>query len=247
LLISQPLDTLLHHYGKVTNLIARAEKIDSPSVDHMTSLFAEINKIKGDLEDWKKELPLYYEAISMPLTEIEKSDPNNILYMYPYNERLDYLTGMNHAGTYWLSGPGFIGHTMNMYRAIILQIDRYLLGHVWPDKAPSEGEIKYHIRSYKANNRLAKEIVMSLPGLNTTGGIFVLYPSMRASKVLGREEKLYIVRMLNKVAHEVPVARPLAMHIMEFEHEIPSENCRSVLSKQIWEINATNLGTMGSG
>jgi hypothetical protein len=225
--------------------VARVERVDTPSVDQMANLFVEMNQIKMDLESWKLDLPAYYEPISIPIEDYEKADPNCSLYLYPYNERLDYITGKCHIGECLLS-VGFIGHTVNMYRAIILQIDRYLLGHMWPDKPPSEREIKYTCLPMFANSRIAKDIIMSLPGLNTTGGIFVLYPAMRASKVVGREEKVYIMSMLNKVADEVPVARALAMHILEFEHEVPNEKCQSPLSKKIWEIGANNFGDFGS-
>lgn len=39
---------------------------------------------------------------------------------------------------------GFIGHTMNMHRAVILHIDRHLLGHMYPTAGPSEAEIMYN-------------------------------------------------------------------------------------------------------
>ena len=61
------------------------------------------------------------------------------LELYPYNERLDYLTGNDGGHTRLISG--FIGHTMNMYRAAILRIDRHLLGHMFPAAGPSELEI----------------------------------------------------------------------------------------------------------
>lgn len=75
---------------------------------------------------------------------------------------------------------------------------------------------------------------MSLPTLSTAGGIFLLYPVMRAAKVLDREEKLYLISVLLKLAAEVPVAAPLAAHIMEFEYEPPTyEQCRVPLAN-VW-------------
>jgi hypothetical protein len=70
-----------------------------------------------------------------------------------------------------------------------------------------------------------------------------LYPAIRAAKVLGKQEKLYIVSVLSKVAEEVPVAGPLAFHVLEFEDHVPlPEECKSPLSKRIWEINRNYLG-----
>jgi len=75
---------------------------------------------------------------------------------------------------------------------------------------------------------------MSMPSLFTSGGIFLLYPAMRAAKVLSREEKLYIVSMLNKISWEVPVATLLAKHVLEFEFNPPTdEQCRPA---DVWDI-----------
>jgi len=58
---------------------------------------------------------------------------------------------------------------------------------------------------------------MSMPSLSTAGGIFLLYPAMRAAKVLGRPDRAYVVNMLNKIAEDVPVASSLADHLLELE------------------------------
>ena len=39
----------------------------------------------------------------------------------------------------------FIGHTMNLYWAAILRIDRYLLGHLFPLSNPSPTEVRYDL------------------------------------------------------------------------------------------------------
>jgi hypothetical protein len=72
---------------------------------------------------------------------------------------------------------------------------------------------------------------MSMPSLFTSGGIFLLYPSMRAAKVLSSEEKLYIVSMLHRISWEVPVASLLANHVLEFE--LSPEQCKPV---GVWDI-----------
>jgi hypothetical protein len=70
---------------------------------------------------------------------------------------------------------------------------------------------------------MAKEIVMSMPELSSVGGAFLLYPAVRASKVLGREETLYIISVLNEIALDVPAAKPLAKHMTEFELDLPQK------------------------
>jgi len=58
---------------------------------------------------------------------------------------------------------------------------------------------------------------------------------MRATKVLCREEKLYIVSMLNKISAEVPVAALLAKHVLEFEFNTPTDDqCRA--PAELWDI-----------
>ena len=76
---------------------------------------------------------------------------------------------------------------------------------------------------------------MSMPSLFTSGGIFLLYPAMRASKVLSREEKLYIISMLNKLSREVPVAALLAAHVLGYEMHPPTEEqCKN--PSGVWDI-----------
>lgn len=78
---------------------------------------------------------------------------------------------------------------------------------------------------------MGREIVKSMPSLSTSGCIFLLYPAMRAAKVLSREDKLYIASMLHKIAFDVPVATHLAEHVLEFEFEPPTITlCRAVES-----------------
>ena len=88
---------------------------------------------------------------------------------------------------------------------------------------------------------------MSFPTLTSVGGIFILYPAMRAAKVLGTAEKRYIISILQKISNEVPVAAPLAAHVMEFEMAPPTdEMCNAPLAKvwgQYWDIKGNFLGS----
>jgi hypothetical protein len=76
---------------------------------------------------------------------------------------------------------------------------------------------------------------MSMPSL-TTGVIFLLFPVMRAAKVMSRADKVYIMAMLRKLAYDVPVASALADHILDFEFEPPTpEQCKRQLTR-VWDI-----------
>lgn len=70
---------------------------------------------------------------------------------------------------------------------------------------------------------MAKEIVMSMPSLYTSGSVFLLNPAMRASKVTTTENKIYIMAILKKISLEVPVAALLVGLIKEFEMYVPNE------------------------
>jgi hypothetical protein len=94
---------------------------------------------------------------------------------------------------------------------------------------------------------MAQEIIMSMPSLHTSGGIFLLYPAMRAAKVTTTQNKQYIMSMLRKVALEVPVADLLAEHIKEFERHLPTEEqCREVqyLYGENWDVSGNFIGTV---
>jgi len=58
---------------------------------------------------------------------------------------------------------------------------------------------------------------MSIPSLYKAGAIFLLFPSRQAAKVLGREHRQYIVRMLMKIAAEYPVAMLAAASIRDLD------------------------------
>jgi hypothetical protein len=76
---------------------------------------------------------------------------------------------------------------------------------------------------------------MSMPSL-TTGGIFLLYPAMRAAKVMPLAAKKYIMSMLRKMAYDVPVASALADHIQDFEMEmLTPQQCQHHMTR-VWDI-----------
>lgn len=64
-----------------------------------------------------------------------------------------------------------------------------------------------------ANTSLAHEIVMSLPSLYK-GAIFLIFPARQAARVLGRQHRMYIARVLVKVGDEIPIAGFLATILM---------------------------------
>ena len=215
-------------------MIANAEKLKAPTVEQMDDFLNELKKSKKALEEWKDDLPVYYEPFLVPTSNSLTDEHSHDMAPYPYEERLDYFTSNSlPIHSHFLD---FIGHTMNMYKAAILRIDRYLLGHIFPLSNPSPTEI-----------HLAKEIVMSFPSLSVGGGIFLLYPAMRAAKVLSTPEKRYVISTLQKISTEVPVAGGLAAHIMEFEMGPPTEEmCSAPLGKiwgPYWDIKGNFLDT----
>jgi hypothetical protein len=89
----QPLDSLLHHYGKITNIIARSENINYFSADHINALFSELIACRRNVEEWKSNLPPYYKATPVPITHSNRIENSEMLQNYPYEERLEYTTG----------------------------------------------------------------------------------------------------------------------------------------------------------
>ena len=90
------------------------------------------------------------------------------------------------------------------------------------------------------NDSMAKEIVMSMPELSKVGGVFLLYPAVRAAKILSGKETEYVISVLEEMADDVPVAGPLAKHIMECELDPPAQpECKSPLMQiygDSWDI-----------
>ena len=115
----------------------------------MNSLISELTAAKNNIEEWKKSLPPYYDHIIVPVTATDIFDNPGLFENYPYTERLDYVTGKEF--TVFVLISGFIGHTMNMYRAVIMRIDRHLLGNMYPTAGPSEAEIMYNPDSFHSN------------------------------------------------------------------------------------------------
>jgi hypothetical protein len=59
----------------------------------MNTLISELTAIKRDIEEWKKNLPSYYNYIVVRIRDAEFVDNPGGLDKYPYSERLDYVTG----------------------------------------------------------------------------------------------------------------------------------------------------------
>jgi len=64
---------------------------------------------------------------------------------------------------------------------------------------------------------LAHEIVMSMPALYKKGGAFLLFPSRRAVKVIGKRYREYVAKILMKVADELPIAARVVMDIQAID------------------------------
>ena len=59
---------------------------------------------------------------------------------------------------------------------------------------------------------------MSIPSLYKNGAVFLIFPSRQAAKVLGRQDRQYILRILMKIAVEVPAAKLAAAAIQAAEN-----------------------------
>lgn len=73
----------------------------------MSSLMSELTVAKRDIEEWKKNLPSYYEPILLPVLDSELTNNPCAYGQYPYTERLDYVTGpdpelyVSNVRVYW--------------------------------------------------------------------------------------------------------------------------------------------------
>jgi hypothetical protein len=73
----------------------------------MSSLISELTVAKKCVEEWKKNLPSYYEPILAPVLNAELIDNPGAYEQYPYTERLDYVTGpdpellVSNVRVYW--------------------------------------------------------------------------------------------------------------------------------------------------
>ena len=90
----QPLDSLLSHYGHITNTIANAEKLKAPTVEQMDDFLDELKKSKKALEDWKQDLPVYYDPFLVPVSNSLTDENSDGIFPYPYEERFDYFTSI---------------------------------------------------------------------------------------------------------------------------------------------------------
>jgi hypothetical protein len=63
------------------------------TVEEGLRLVETVNSLKAGLEEWKQNLPAYYEAVSLPADSMEVDDPD-VLTNYPYEERLEYVASI---------------------------------------------------------------------------------------------------------------------------------------------------------
>ena len=63
---------------------------------------------------------------------------------------------------------------------------------------------------------------MSVPSLYKAGAVFLIFPSRQAAKVLGQQHKQYILRMLMKMAVEIPAAMAAAISL-QVAYNLPWE------------------------
>jgi hypothetical protein len=89
----QPIDALFHLYGKVANIACRSKRTEPLTVEEMPRLVDKINILKNDLEEWRQDLPAYYEPIYIPSPCLD-IDESVDLMGYPYESRLEYVASI---------------------------------------------------------------------------------------------------------------------------------------------------------
>lgn len=81
---------MLNICAKMSNALARGKKIDLSSVEELPALCVQFNALKVNLEEWKQDLPPYYDPIILPMSGLAFDDPE-ILVGYPYGIRHEYI------------------------------------------------------------------------------------------------------------------------------------------------------------
>jgi len=77
----------------MTNIIAESEKVAAPTLADMANVFTQLSEVKTGLEEWRKSLPSYYEALTVPLRLPHIPEEMKRFEKYPYDTKLDYVTG----------------------------------------------------------------------------------------------------------------------------------------------------------
>jgi hypothetical protein len=78
----------------VANVTCRSKRTELLTVEEMERLVDQINVLKNDLEEWKQDLPAYYEPIYIP-SQCLNIDESVDLTGYPYESRLEYVASNN--------------------------------------------------------------------------------------------------------------------------------------------------------
>jgi hypothetical protein len=71
--------------------MSQAEKLTAPTIEQMDKFITEMKAAKKALEDWKADLPVYYDPFLVPAAS-SLDDDSDAYAPYPYSERLDYFT-----------------------------------------------------------------------------------------------------------------------------------------------------------
>lgn len=62
-------------------------------MEEISRLVDDVNFVKRKLEEWRQELPDYYEAIPLPVIPSELDD-QDIMVDFPYDSHIVYLAGI---------------------------------------------------------------------------------------------------------------------------------------------------------
>jgi hypothetical protein len=78
----------------VANATCRSKRTQLLTVEEMERLVDQINALKNDLEEWKQDLPEYYEPIYIPSQSLD-IDESVDLTGYLYESHLGYVACNN--------------------------------------------------------------------------------------------------------------------------------------------------------
>jgi hypothetical protein len=120
-------------------LISHVRQTKPLNRDNINVFLGDIQSARQDLDRWRETLPASYNSRSVIISSTERSENTDGYKFYSNTERLDYDAGSGRISSVNLI-VGYVGHTMNLYRAAILYIFQSSRGFM-DAQDPSEAEI----------------------------------------------------------------------------------------------------------
>ena len=82
-------------YGKLANLTSWKKRLQARNVTDTTGLVDELNALRRNLEEWRRDLPPYYEPQDVPVTAQRVGDDElDVFADYPYETFHSYVVGI---------------------------------------------------------------------------------------------------------------------------------------------------------